>query len=361
MFSIHSQHAFFRCLYFNYRKGGLVLDFTRIRRFTYIINSVILFLVIALAGFFFLCKASILIWFSIPTLLVYILGYVLISKDRLAIYVRLVYFWITFYMCLCTFCLGYKIGFHLYCFSMIPIIFYTEYMADKLGRTKVNAFVASSIIAICYLLSTGYTAFKGPIYPVDNSIAGAFWTFNSVIVIAFLIFYSRLMLNLIGDYENQLKQTALIDRLTGLYNRHYMVGRLESATKENGPHSVAMIDIDDFKKINDRYGHNAGDYVLVNVARILKDICRDSKVSRWGGEEFLILTSGTISDNSALIEKLRASIEKEDFAFGEDHIKVTITAGLADYSGNDSIDKWVNVADENLYKGKKTGKNKVVY
>ena len=116
-----------------------------------------------------------------------------------------------------------------------------------------------------------------------------------------------------------------------------------------------MIDIDDFKKINDRYGHNAGDYVLVNVARILKDICRDSKVSRWGGEEFLILASGTISDNSALIEKLRASIEKEDFAFGEDHIKVTITAGLADYSGNDSIDRWVNVADENLYKGKKTG------
>ena len=99
------------------------------------------------------------------------------------------------------------------------------------------------------------------------------------------------MLNLIGDYENQLKQTALIDRLTGLYNRHYMVGRLESAVKENGPHSVAMIDIDDFKKINDRYGHNAGDYVLVNVARILKNICRDCKVSRWGGEEFLILAS----------------------------------------------------------------------
>ena len=168
------------------------------------------------------------------------------------------------------------------------------------------------------------------------------------------------MLSLIGDYENQLKQTALIDRLTGLYNRHYMVGRLESAVKEDGPHFVAMIDIDDFKKINDRYGHNAGDYVLVNVARILKDICRDSKVARWGGEEFLVLTSGTVNDNGSLIEKLRASIEKEDFAFGEDHIKVTITAGLADYSGNDSIDKWVNVADENLYKGKKSGKNKVV-
>lgn len=346
----------------NYRKGGLVLDFTRIRRFTYIINSVILFLVIALAGFFFLCKASILIWFSIPTLLVYILGYVLISKDRLDIYVRLVYFWITFYMCLCTFCLGYKIGFHLYCFSMIPIIFYTEYMADKLGRTKVNAFVASSIIAICYLLSTGYTAFKGPIYPVDNSIAGAFWTFNSVIVIAFLVFYSRLMLSLIGDYENKLKDAALIDKLTGLYNRHYMMEKLEKTVYDSGPKFVTMIDIDDFKKINDRYGHNAGDYILINVARIMREVCKDCDISRWGGEEFLIYSSGNLrAKGLPMFETLRQRVESEDFVFGEEHIKVTITSGMAEYTSDSSVDKWVNAADDNLYTGKKTGKNKVVY
>ena len=346
----------------NYRKGGLVLDFARIRRFTYIINSVILFLVIALAGFFFLCKASILIWFSIPTLLVYVLGYVLISKDRLDIYVRLVYFWITFYMCLCTFCLGYKIGFHLYCFSMIPIIFYTEYMADKLGRTKVNAFVASSIIAICYLLSTGYTAFKGPIYPVDNSIAGAFWTFNSVIVIAFLVFYSRLMLSLIGDYENKLKDAALIDKLTGLYNRHYMMEKLEKTVNDSGPKFVTMIDIDDFKKINDRYGHNAGDYILINVARIMREVCKDCDISRWGGEEFLIYSSGNLrAKGLPMFETLRQRVESEDFVFGEEHIKVTITSGMAEYTSDSSVDNWVNAADDNLYTGKKTGKNKVVY
>ena len=336
------------------------MDSNRIKRFTYIINTVILLLVIGLAGFFYLCQAPLLIWFSIPTLFVYIIGYVIIAKDRLDIYVRLVYFWITLYFCLCTVALGYKIGMHLYCLSMIPIIFYTEYMADKLGKPRINAFVASGIIGICYLVSTGYTAFFGPIYKVDNTIAGTFWIFNSVIVLGFLVFYSRLMLNLIGDYENQLKQTALIDRLTGLYNRHYMVGRLESAAKESGSHFIAMIDIDDFKKINDRFGHNAGDYVLVNVARILKDICKDNKVSRWGGEEFLVLASGSISENGSLIEKIRETIEKEDFVFGEDHISVTITAGLSDHSNDSTIDKWVSIADENLYKGKKSGKNKVV-
>ena len=265
-------------------------------------------------------------------------------------------------MCLCTFCLGYKIGFHLYCFSMIPIIFYTEYMADKLGRTKVNAFVASSIIAICYLLSTGYTAFKGPIYPVDNSIAGAFWTFNSVIVIAFLVFYSRLMLSLIGDYENKLKDAALIDKLTGLYNRHYMMEKLEKTVNDSGPKFVTMIDIDDFKKINDRYGHNAGDYILINVARIMREVCKDCDISRWGGEEFLIYSSGNLrAKGLPMFETLRQRVESEDFVFGEEHIKVTITSGMAEYTSDSSVDKWVNAADDNLYTGKKTGKNKVVY
>jgi len=337
------------------------VDLKRIRRFTYIINTIIFALVIGLAGFFFLCKATILLWFSIPTALVYVVGYFLIKKDLLDIYVRLVYFWITIYMCLCTVCLGYKIGFHLYCFSMIPIIFYTEYMADKLNRPKVNAFVVSGIVAICYLLSTGYTALNGPLYATDNSIAGAFWATNSVIVIAFLVFYSRLMLSLIGDYENKLKDAALKDQLTGLYNRRYMQDELERVSTEGKEYFLAMVDIDDFKHINDQYGHNAGDYILSNVARIMTDTCTKSRISRWGGEEFLILTSGPVSGTGLeLIETLRKRIESEDFVFEDTHIKVTITSGLAEFTADRSVDKWVDEADDKLYLGKGSGKNKVV-
>ena len=137
------------------------MDSNRIKRFTYIINTVILLLVIGLAGFFYLCQAPLLLWFSIPTLLVYIIGYALIAKDRLDIYVRIVYFWITLYFCLCTISLGYKIGMHLYCLSMIPIIFYTEYMADKLGKARINAFVASGIIGIAIGDSFFFAALPG--------------------------------------------------------------------------------------------------------------------------------------------------------------------------------------------------------
>ena len=170
------------------------------------------------------------------------------------------------------------------------------------------------------------------------------------------------MLSLIGDYEGKLKNAALVDRLTGLYNRHYMMEKLEGAARENIPMFVTMIDIDDFKKINDRYGHNAGDYVLVNVARIMREVCNGCEISRWGGEEFLIFTTGNLrAKGLPLIEKLRQRVESEDFVFGEEHIKVTITSGLAEFSKDISVDKWVSKADDNLYTGKKTGKNKVVY
>lgn len=244
---------------------------------------------------------------------------------------------------------------------MIPIIFYTEYMADKLGKTRINAFVVSGIIGICYLVSTGYTAFVGPVYVVDNALAGSFWVFNSVIVLAFLVYYSRLMLSLIGDYEKKLTDVAHTDRLTGLYNRHFMMTELESSVNDGNLLFVAMIDIDDFKKINDRYGHNAGDYVLVNVSRIMREVCSDCRISRWGGEEFLILSSGrTREEFINLIETLRKRVNAEDLVFGDDHIKVSVTAGIGDYTGNVSVDHWVKTADDNLYTGKKSGKNKVV-
>ncbi len=122
------------------------MDVKNVRKLTLIINTLILFLVFGLAGFFYMCKATYLVWFSIPTALIYVLGYFIIFVDRLDIYVRLVYLWITFYMSLTTICLGYKMGFHLYCLSMIPIIFCTEYIAEQIGKKKINAFAVSAVV-----------------------------------------------------------------------------------------------------------------------------------------------------------------------------------------------------------------------
>ena len=332
-----------------------------IKKLTYSINTVILLLVFGLAGFFALCRATFLVWFSIPTAMVYIIGYYLISKEKLDIYVRMVYFWLTLYMCTTTICLGYRFGFHLYCLSMIPIIFYTEYMAKKLARKTINTVFASGVIVVAYLLSTGLASYVPPIYDVDNRLAGVFWIFNSGIVLFFLIFYSGVMLKMITDSEKQLIDIAHTDRLTGLYNRHFMITKLETAASDDKESFLAMADIDYFKKINDTYGHNAGDYILVNIARIMKEVCKDSEIARWGGEEFLILTDGNAQTKGAeLLEKLRTTVEKEDFLFEGQHIKVTLTSGIASDAGGRTVDQWVGEADEKLYYGKKNGRNRVI-
>ena len=97
----------------------------KIKRVTYIINTVILLMVIFLLTFFIIFKATFMIYFSIPTMLVYIAGYFLVFKDRLDIYVVMVYFWLTLYMSVSTICMGNDYGFELYSMSMIPIIFVT--------------------------------------------------------------------------------------------------------------------------------------------------------------------------------------------------------------------------------------------
>lgn len=95
-----------------------------IKKLTYTINTVILVMAVLLGVFFHYVGASFLVWFSMPAVLIFVLGYALIVNDHLTAYVRVVYIWLTFYMLVTAVCLGYKFGFHLYSMSMIPIIFY---------------------------------------------------------------------------------------------------------------------------------------------------------------------------------------------------------------------------------------------
>ena len=146
------------------------------------------------------------------------------------------------------------------------------------------------------------------------------------------------------------------DRLTNLYNRHYMMERLKEAHEDDGVYGIAMIDIDDFKSINDRYGHAAGDEVLISVARAIEYACKDCVVSRWGGEEFLVLMSA----DTSILETLRKNVEAMTVTYEGNEIKLTLTSGFELKDKSITIDNWIAAADEKLYQGKNSGKNKVV-
>ena len=166
----------------------------------------------------------------------------------------------------------------------------------------------------------------------------------------------------IQERRELLKDKAYKDLLTGLYRREILNDLIEKEfyrSKRYGYHfSILMIDIDDFKKVNDTYGHLVGDKVLKKVAETTKKTIRKSDVAiRYGGEEFLIILPHTDLEAAKIAaERIRKNIEKLDV----DGVKVTVSVGIADNSLSPKLEDLIRKADQALYIAKRTGKNKVV-
>ena len=123
-----------------------------------------------------------------------------------------------------------------------------------------------------------------------------------------------------------------------------------------------MMDIDDFKKVNDTYGHDCGDEVLKYVAGIVSTgVRKNDNVFRWGGEEILVLINADEDRAVAVAERIRHNIEKNIVHYRDDvNVNVTVTIGVSSYKGNKSIQEMMDDADAKLYYGKRHGKNQVV-
>jgi diguanylate cyclase (GGDEF)-like protein len=165
-----------------------------------------------------------------------------------------------------------------------------------------------------------------------------------------------------------MKQSSLTDQLTGLYNRRYLEEILEkiaaSTLRENSMLGVLMIDVDYFKKVNDTYGHDAGDMVLKQLSHVLTANVRESDfVVRFGGEEFIIILQNIKEEKGVLqaAEKIRQSFEETKIAVGGKTLQKTISIGVAIFP-NHTAKIWESIkfADMALYEAKRTGRNKVV-
>ena len=158
----------------------------------------------------------------------------------------------------------------------------------------------------------------------------------------------------------------MIDALTGLYNRRHMEERLNDEYQkfkrtEQG-FSIMIADIDDFKKVNDKYGHDTGDTVLKTLSKNIREIVREyDVVARWGGEEFLMLFPNLMNgDSEGRAEEIRKAVERQGYLYENQEFSVTLTIGVATIIENETIEEAIKRADNALYEGKETGKNKVV-
>lgn len=170
--------------------------------------------------------------------------------------------------------------------------------------------------------------------------------------------------------EQDILKIARTDYLTGVLNRmafmERLAGEINRARRENKPLGIIIADIDHFKKVNDKYGHQAGDVVLKNFALFIRKVCREYDfVGRYGGEEFIVCLPGCDLENTfAIGERMRKVVEINPSYIEELNRDIHITASFGVTSlepgAKKSIDDLIKEADEALYKAKKTGRNRVV-
>ena len=169
-----------------------------------------------------------------------------------------------------------------------------------------------------------------------------------------------------AKYHEEIYRMTIIDGLTQIHNKRYLYEALEREVIRARRHTrdlcLMMFDIDFFKRINDQYGHLAGDYVLRELARVIQSrIRRDEVFARYGGEEFVIVLPETpLGGATALAENLRAKCDEHRFTFQNERIPVTISIGCALLNTDDkTANELIARADEKLYEAKRSGRNKV--
>lgn len=248
----------------------------------------------------------------------------------------------------------------LWFFILPTLIFYI--LGLHLGRIVIALLFCFVVFLLYYpdnpLLFTSY-----PDYFIHRFTGSLF----SVCVLAYTYEFTR------KDCQDELvavtqKLEALskTDELTGLANRREIIEKLEDEKnrfeRNNHPFSILVIDIDLFKQVNDKHGHICGDFILQKTAETFVTYTQKRDcVARWGGEEFLILLpETTLSQAEKIAERLRAAVEAQHNNCEESTVQITISVGIAEYTPEQTISQFLNIADQLLYKAKATGRNRVI-
>ena len=326
----------------------------------------VLFLVIHVGMFllFYQFRIRPMMIFNIFSILFYVLMLVPIYFGRLKFFTTAIYIEVIAHMSAAIYFTGWDNGFQITMIGMNVVLFFAEYLYRHLRLPNINAAPISAFGMIAYL-GMCVVSYQHPA-PYSFPPGARMWLQVFWGVIVFLIMNSVLytFAKLSSGVEELLFSEVGHDQLTGLPNRYDFMDRLTSMKigRSLNKHWLAMMDIDDFKQINDTYGHNCGDYVLKELSKILTSDPSLETVCRWGGEEFLIL--GTYEKESSesvkIAEDLRIRIAKHHFVYHDHELPVTVTLGIAPYQSSETLLEWVHSADEKLYYGKRSGKNQTI-
>jgi len=339
------------------------------KKYTYVALSVMGVHVCLLCIFIF-AKVLPLVFVNIGSVLVYIIMYLLVQRRKYKVAFYMVYFEIFFHTIVATLLLGWELGFPFYNLAMIPVSFYIAYTTPMFKRkifSPTLLMIGNMVITISVCI---ISAVEGDMYHVkDGRFIMEVHIFNIIIAFVFLFIFSLFFVIEISRNQaflvmknRQLASLANFDPLTKLLNRRSIQPFFREVQSSHEKFCLVLSDIDDFKKVNDTYGHRCGDQVLIHVA----DLCREALgpedvVCRWGGEEFLFILGGDQEKCAMLTEKLCSTIANTHYNFEKASIRITMTFGVQEHVPTQLMDETIKQADDKLYEGKRTGKNRVVW
>lgn len=264
--------------------------------------------------------------------------------------------------------IGWRSGLFVVLFLLIPVLFYNPIIK------KYEKMLLSILFALTIMMTILLSFLFDPIVQINAILLQAMNCFNifmTCAVLAGISFLDYRSSNDIADrlinVNQQLAYLASRDSLTNLLNRRTMNQFIQMEhvrSKRSGkPFGLIMADVDDFKHVNDQYGHTAGDVVLTDLSFLITSILREQDLTaRWGGEEFLILLPETDLDGvQVTAEKIRDLISQSSFLYQGKNIQITLSIGGVICQNDENWDDCITHADRALYFGKSHGKNLAIF
>lgn len=329
------------------------------------VSEILLMAYLAVCFFFYPLFLDVWIW--IPVLFAAGAGFALWLtthsgvRQNLLVYGALCLGWVFWNV----YAFGWSSGVQHFLTLMLVFVFFNIYEKPLI---KIACFIVILVFrVVLFSWSLQHTA----IYTMDRAVNTFYQTINTIGFFMMLAGMCIIFSTSIQDTERQLRlrnqtlyKEAGTDPLTGLPNRRAMIEAIEQFRKAepNQLFAVAIADIDFFKKVNDTYGHNCGDYTLVKLTELFAEHSGGRyRVCRWGGEEFCFFMPGmNIDEAGVVMNDLCFAAERMKLAFEENEFSITITIGVEEYDFASPLEDLLKSADEKLYMGKNSGRNKVV-
>lgn len=324
---------------------------------------------ICLLAFFIAVKVLPLVIFNIGSIIAYVCMIKLVQHERYRIAFFLVYSEIFLHTIFAIFMVGWEVGFPYYNLALIPVSFYVAYTTPTFPRRLFTPMIMMVVNMVVTIVAKYSDTLYGPVERIDDTWKVlAMYTFNSTIAFVYMFIFSLFFVveisrnqHVLQEKNSQLNELANYDPLTKLLNRRSIMPFYNEAVASGKDFCIVLSDIDDFKKVNDTYGHKCGDEILKHVADLCKKgLGEEDSICRWGGEEFLMVIQADLYDSIIKLERIRGAIEKNALEFEHSGVPVTMTFGIQKYVKGQTMEEAVSKADHFLYEGKMSGKNVVI-